>query len=207
MEQNSDDDKITKAFLSGSAYERLRLQRQTYFSQSVTTKLTWQSILLGVIAMFLPLYALYPATVIKYLPAAHPAVASPKIVLLGLLGVLIELFAAALLVGTALYRIRFHPLTEAQARTVLNVEDFASYVGFGTGGIAISITTVYFLLGIIGNGAVKGYIESMGGVNPFAASGVGLSVAELAVGAFIGAIWLMSLRLYLQYRLLALDAE
>lgn len=207
MDQDSDDDKITKAFLSGSPYEQLRIQRKTYFSQPVTTKLTWQGALLFVIALFLPVYALYPAAVIEYLPAADPMAASPKIVLLGLLGLLIELSTAALLVGTALYRIRYYPLDESQARTALNVEDFASYIGFGTGGFAISITTVYFLLGIVGNGAVKGYIESMDGVNPFAASGVGLSVAELATIGFIGCILLLSARLYLHYRLLELGTE
>lgn len=207
MKPERDDDHITSAFLSGSTYERLRLQRPTYFSQPITTKLTWQSLLLGIIAMFLPLYALYPQAVIEYLPAADPAVASPKIVLLGLLGALIELFAAGLLVGATLYRIRGYPLSERQARTVLNVEDFGSYIGFGTGGLAIAITTVYFLLGIVGGQAIEGYITSMDGINPFAASGVGLSVAELATFAFICAVILLSLRFYLRYRLLDLDTE
>ena len=202
----SNDDEITDAFLSGSAYERLRLQRQTYFSQSIPTKLTWQSLLLAGLALLLPLWALFPDTVAAYVPATDPAMASPKVLLLGLLGAGIELFTAALLVGAALYRISRYPLTEDQARTVLNVEDFASYLGFGTGGLAIGITVLYFLIGAAGGSAIESYVQSMS-VNPFVSSGVGLSVAELATFAFVGCVVLMTLRLYLRYRLLALKAK
>jgi hypothetical protein len=201
-----EDDEITEAFLSGSAYERLRLQRETYFSQSIPTKLTWQSGLLAGLALLLPLWALYPETVAGYVPTTNPMIASPKVLLLGLLGAGIELFTATLLVGAALYRIHRHPLSEGQARTVLNVEDFASYLGFGTGGMAIAITVVYFLIGAAGGSAIEGYVQSMQS-NPFATSGVGLTVAELATFAFVGCVVLMTLRLYLRYRLLALRAD
>jgi hypothetical protein len=201
-----DDDQITDAILSGSAYERLRLQRETYFSQSIPTKLTWQSLLLAGLALLLPLWALYPATVAEYVPATDPSLASPKVLLLGLIGAGVELFTAALLVGAALYRIHRYPLTEDQARTVLNVEDFASYLGFGTGGLAIGITVLYFLIGAAGGSAIESYVQKMSS-NPFEASGVGLSVAELATFAFVGCVVLMTLRLYLRYRLLALKTD
>jgi len=203
----ADDDRITNALLGDSAYERLRLQRRTYFSQSIPTKLTWQSLLLAGLALLLPLYALFPETVGAYVPGTDPVTASPKVLVLGLIGAGVELFTAALLVGAGLYRIRRHPLSEGQARIVLNVEDFASYLGFGTGGLAIGITVVYFLLGVAGGGAVESYVRAMNGVNPFAASGIGLSVAELATFAFVGCVVLMTFRLYLQYRLVALGLE
>ncbi len=201
----NEDDSITRVFLSGSTYERLRLQRETYFSQPLPTKLTWQIALLGGVTLLLPLYALFPATVAEYVPSVDPALASPRVLLLGLVGAGIELFTALLLVGAALYRIRRYPLTERQATTVLNVEDFASYLGFGAGGAAIGLTVIYFLLGLAGGRAIESYVASMDGINPFAASGVGLSVAELAVFAFTGCIVLTMLRLYLQLRFVRLD--
>jgi hypothetical protein len=201
------DDPITSAFLSGSAYERLRIQRPTFFTQPIPRKLTLQSGLLGALALLLPVYLLYPDPVLEYLPAGDPPVASPKVVILGLIGAGIELFAATLLVGAALYRIRYYPLSETQARTILTVEDFSSYLGFGTGGLAIGITILYFLLGVAGGTAVQQYIDAMNGVNPFAASGIGLSVAELAMLAFVAAISLMTVRLYLGHRLVDLQTE
>lgn len=202
----TDDDSIAEAFLSGSAYEQLRLQRETYFSQPVPRKLTWQGVLFGGVALLLPLYALFPATVAEYVPSVDPVLASPKVVLLGLVGTGIELFAAVLLVGAALYRIRLYPLNERQARTVLNVEDFASYLGFGAGGSAIGLTVVYFLIGLAGGRAIESYVAAMDGINPFAASGVGLSVAELAVLSFLSGIAILTAQLYIRFRLLRLSA-
>ena len=57
-----------------------------------------------------------------------------------------------------------------------------------------------------GGSAIEGYVQSMQS-NPFATSGVGLSVAELATFAFVGCVVLMTLRLYLRYRLLALKTD
>ena len=201
----NDDDAITRAFLSGSAYERLRLQRETYFSQPLPKKLTWQIALLGGVVLLLPLYSMFPATVAEYVPSVDPALASPKVLLLGLVGTGVELFTALLLIGAALYRIRRYPLTKKQAMTVLNVEDFASYLGFVAGGAAIGLTVVYFVLGLAGGQAIESYVTSMDGVNPFAASGVGLSVVELAVFAFTGCIVLTMVRLYLQLQFVRLD--
>jgi len=204
-EPTTDDDRITDAILSGSAYERLRLQRPTYFTQPVPTKLTWQSVLLAGLALLAPLYLLFPATVAEYLPATSPTLASPKVIVLGLVGAGIELFAAALLVGVTLFRIRHHPLSEPQARTVLNVEDFASYVGFGTGGMAIAITMCYFVLGLAGGDAIASYVTTMDGINPFVDSGLGLSVAELAGASFVGCLGLLLAGQYLRRRLVALS--
>lgn len=204
-DQNRDDDAITRAVLSDAPYEQLRYQRETFFSGSIPQKLTWQGLLLGGLALLLPLYVLFPATVAEYVPSVDPTLASPRVILLGVVGAGIELFAAVLLVGAALYRIRYHPLSREQATTVLNVEDFSAYVGFGAGGMAIGLTVLYFLIGLSGGQAVESYVKAMDGVNPFAASGVGLSVAEFAVFSFIGCILLLMLRLYLQLRLVKLE--
>jgi len=206
QDTTTDDDRITDAILSGSAYERLRLQRPTYFAQPVPTKLTWQSVLLAGLALLAPLYVLFPETVASYLPATNPTLASPKVIVLGLVGAGVELFAAALLIGAALFRIRHYPLSEPQARTVLNVEDFASYLGFGTGGMAIAITLCYFVLGLAGGEAIASYVAAMNGINPFVDSGLGLSVAELAGLSFGGCLGLLLVGQYLRRRLVALSA-
>lgn len=202
----TDDDRITAAILSGSAYERLRLQRPTYFSQPVHRKLTWQGVLLAGLALLLPLYLLFPGPVAEYLPATNPALASPKVLVLGAVGAGIEFFAATLFVGAALFRIRHYPLSEPQARTVLNVEDFASYLGFGTGGLAIGITVCYFLLGLAGGEAIANYVAAMDGINPFVASGLGFTVVELAGLSAAGCCGLLVTGHYLRQRLGALSA-
>lgn len=202
MESDTDiDDAITRAVLSGSTYERLRIQRPTFFTQSIPTKLAWQSFLLGVLSLSLPLYLLFPDTVATYLPATDPSLASPKILVLGLVGAGVELFTAGLLVAIALYRIRRHPLSEREATTVVDVEEFASFLGFGTGGLAIVITLGYFVLGLAGGGALEGYMETMDGINPFVASGMSLSVTGLATIAFVGCAVLLASRVYLARRL------
>lgn len=181
------DDTITNAILSSSAYERLRYERHSFFRQSVPRTLTLQSAMLGLLASLLPLYAFFPESVAGFLPAADPAVASPKAVLLGALGGLLELLGAALLVGAAVYRVRQGPLTETQAHAVIDVEDFARYVGLGTGGLAILLTVCLFALGLGGEGAVASYIATAG-ANPFANSGLGLPVATVSLAAFISSV-------------------
>lgn len=204
-ERDPDDDPIARTVLSGSAYERVRVARAPRFPQSIATKLAWQSALLGGLVLLLPLYALFPATVAGYLPAADPGLASPRVIRLGLVGAAVELFAATLLVGAALYRIRNYPLSERQATVVLDVEEFSAYLGFGVGGTAIGLTVAYFLLGLGGARAVEGYVAAVDGINPFAASGIGLSVADLAAFSFVGSLVLLALWLYLQSRLVELD--
>ncbi len=206
IDDTTDADDITSAVLSGSMYDQLRLQRRTYFSQSTITKLTWQSLLLGGLSLLLPIYLLFPATVTEYVPSADPATASPKVLILGVVGATIVTFSALLLVASALYRIRNHPLDETEAQAVLNVEDFASYLAFGTGGLAIGLTIVYFLLGLGGGAAVGSYVQAMDGINPFAASGTGLSVVELTVTSFLGCAVFLMIRLYLALRLFELDS-
>lgn len=194
------DDRIAETILSGSAYDRLRLERPTYFSQPIPRKLAWQGVLFAGLAMLWPLYLLFPATVSQYLPAADPAQASPKVLLLGLIGGGIETFAALLFVGAALFRLRNYPLSESQARTVLNVEDFAAYVGFGTGGLAIGLTVCYFMLGLAGGDAIANYLTTMDGINPFVDSGLGLSVLEVAVVSAASCLGLLVMGQYLRYR-------
>jgi len=200
---NSDtqpDDRITSAILSGSTYERVRYERHSLFRQSVPRTLTLQSGLLGLLAILLPMYGLFPQSVAGFLPGTDPAVASPKVLLLGVIGGLLELLGAALLVGAALYRVRSAPLSEAQAHAAIDVEDFARYVGLGTGGLAILLTVCLFAIGIGGHGAVSSYITTAG-ANPFADSGISLPVATVSLVAFAASVAVFYASSYLSIRL------
>ncbi|EMA08639.1 hypothetical protein SAMN05443574_11756 [Haloarcula vallismortis] len=181
------DDTIAQAIISGSTYERLRYERHSYLRQTVPRTLALQSALLGALALLLPIYGLYPDSTAAYLPSVDPAVASPKVLLLGLFGGVLELFGAMLLVGSVLYRVRLAPLTERQAHAALNAEDFARYVGLGTGGLAIGISLCLFAVGLGGGDAVSAYI-AFTGRNPLVDSGFGLSVATVSLLAFVASV-------------------
>lgn len=194
------DDRITRAILSGSTYERLRYERHSFFRQSVPRTLTLQSAMLGLLAILLPMYGLFPTSVAGFLPATNPTVASPKVALLGAFGGALQLLGATLLVGSAVYRIRSGPLTEEQAHTALDVEDFARYVGLGTGGLAVLVTVCLFALGLGGAPAVDAYV-AVAGANPFAPSGFGVTVATLSLSAFVGSVAVFYASSYLSVRL------
>jgi hypothetical protein len=201
MDSNSrSDDSITSAILSGSTYQRLRYERHSFFRQSVARTLTLQSALLGMLAILLPVYGLFPAGVAGYLPATDPAAASPKVMLLGLLGGALELFGAGILVGAALYRVRRAPLTEGQAHAILDMEDFARYVGFATGGFAILVTVCLFAVGLGGGSAVGAYVDTAG-ANPFAPSGFDVPVASVSLSAFVASVAVFYASSYLSMRL------
>lgn len=194
------DDHIASALLSGSTYEKVRYQRHAVLRQSVPRTLMLQSALLGLLVALLPMYGLFPASVAGYLPATDPTVASPKVLLLGAFGGLLELLGAVLLVGAALYRLRRAPLTESQAHTVLDVEDFARYVGLGTGGLAILLTVCLFAVGLGGGVAVDSYVGTAG-ANPFGTSGLGLPVVAVSLGAFVASVVIYYIAGYLSVRL------
>ncbi|MBV0902055.1 hypothetical protein [Haloarcula salina] len=181
------DDAIAQAFLSGSTYDRVRYERHSYLRQSVPRTLALQSALLGALALLLPMYGLYPDSAAAFLPASDPAAASPKALLLGLFGGVLQLLGAALLVAAVLYRVRLAPLTERQAHAALNAEDFARYVGLGTGGLAIVLSLCLFAVGLGGGEAVASYIAAMGR-NPFVDSGFGVSVADVSLFAFAASV-------------------
>ncbi|MBX0287015.1 hypothetical protein [Haloarcula salinisoli] len=194
------DDHIASAICSGSTYEKVRYQRHAFLRQSVPRTLMLQSALLGLLVALLPMYGLFPASVAGYLPATDPSVASPKVLLLGVFGGLLELLGATLLVGTALYRVRRAPLTESQAHTMLDVEDFARYVGLGTGGLAILLTVCVFAVGLGGGAAVDTYVGTAG-ANPFVASGFGLPIVAVSLVAFVASVVLFYAGGYLSVRL------
>ena len=199
------DDRIARTMLSGSTYERVRYERYAFFRQSVPRTLTAQSGILALLALILPMYGLYPEGVAAFLPSTDPAVASPKAILLAVFGGGMLLLSAALLVGAGLYRARFSPLTESQAHSVIDVEDFARYVGLGTGALAVVLSVGIFAVGLGGGEAVGTYLE-VTGRNPFLDSGTGVSVQVVALAAFVASVLLFFVGRYLSV-LLAVTAR
>jgi len=202
MDQNSDDidDTITRRALSDSAYDRIRVERFSHFKQPIPRKLAILGLLLGSLTLALPLYSLYPADVAAYAPSADPGLASPTVVLLGTVGAGIEFGTAALLVAAGLYRARNAPLTESQAISAFNVENFATYVGFGTGGFVVAVTLCLFALGLGGEESLAWYTQTMAS-NPFRPTGLGFTVTHFATVALSGALVVALAREYVATRL------
>ena len=203
MDQNSPDDvddPITQRVLSDSAYDRIRAERFTHFRQPIARKLAIVGVLLGSLTLALPLYSLYPADAAAYVPSIDPGVASPTVVLLGTVAVGIEFGTAVLLVGAGLYRARNEPLTESQAISVFNVENFATYVGFGTGGFVVAVTMCLFALGLGGAESLGWYAETMAS-NPFRSTGLGFTVTHFATVALSVALAVALAREYVATRL------
>jgi hypothetical protein len=201
-------DTITSAVLSGSTYERLRALRPPPFGGgSLTTVITRQIALLGTLALLLPLFGAFPASTAEFLPSTDPTRAAPQVIVLGMFGGVMVTFSATLLVAVGFFRVRLEPMTESRAKTLLDTETFAAYVGFITGGASIAVTLAYFCLGLAGGEAVAGYVQAMDGVNPFSASPVGVPVAYVALAAFTVAATLLLAESYLSVKLGELAAE
>jgi hypothetical protein len=181
------EDPVLRRVLSDSAYDRVRVERFSHFTQPVPRKLLVQSLLLGALALALPLYLLYPADAASYLPTVDPAAASPIVLVVGLFALALELGTAALLVGVVVYRARNEPLTERAAERLFTTETFATYVGFGTGGLATLVTVGLFALGLGGEPMLASYVETAS-TGPFRQSDLGVSVRTFAVAAVVGAV-------------------
>jgi|GEM_PF-572905 len=181
------EDTILQRVLSDSAYERVRIERFSHFTQPVPRKLLVQSLLVGALALALPLYLLYPASAASYLPTVDPGSASPIVLVVGLFALALELGTAALLVGVVVSRARNEPLTERKAERLFTAETFATYVGFGTGGLATLATVGLLALGLGGEPMLASYVETAS-AGPFRQSDLGVSVQTFATTAAVGAV-------------------
>ena len=191
------EDDITDALVGGSLYERLRVQRTSVFGGPIPRKLAAQSGLLVVLTLVLPITAAFPAGVRALFPAEEPTTASPQIMLLGVLGLVLLIGTGGVLVCLEYARLRLEPgLTESQIRALLNWEEVASLFGLGTGGAVVFLTDGFTLLGLGGIGVVQTYLQQAPR-SAFTTSGTGISVVAVATAALCGAVCLYTASRYL----------
>jgi len=204
-DRDEDDiqDPVANALLGDSTYERLRQLRYSPFGQPIPTKLVWQSGLLFLLALMLPVMAAFPAEVRAMLGGTAVS-ASPKVLILGLVGGVVVFGGGLTLTAVGFLRVHLEPrMTERLAHRLLSLEDVASLLGIGTGGLAIVVTMAYVLMGYVGVRAVEWYIDTMG-LSPFAPSGVEpVTVGGVATLAFVGSVALLvaSQALHIEIRL------
>jgi hypothetical protein len=195
------DDPVTSAVLGDSTYERLRVQRYSLFKQSIPQKLAWQGIVLGALALVLPLAMTLPASARAHFPGGDPLAAAPKILLLGAWAGAIELVAALGLAYVAYRRLSLgDALSEPQARHLLTVEDVASMVSLVTGAVAVLAVDGFFLLGHAGEDGITAFTAA-GGENPFASTPIPVTVVGVATAASVLAVAVFALSRYLDGRL------
>lgn len=186
------DDPIASALMGDSLYERLRVRRHSVFGQSIPKKLAWQSGLLCVLALVLPIAAAFPPEVKALFPSGDPVTASPQVMLLGVIALAIVLISATTLAALEYTRLRLEPtLTRRQAEALLNWEDVASLFGLGTGGMAVVITDGFVLMGLGGADLVQAY-TAQAPTGAFVPSGTGVSVVAVAATALCGAVVLFT---------------
>ena len=204
-DRDEDDiqDPVADALLSDSTYERLRQTRYSPFGQPIPTKIVYQSGLLFLLALMLPVMAAFPAEVRAMLGGTAVS-ASPKVLILGLVGGIVVFGGGLALTAIGVLRVHLESrMTEQLAHRLLGLEDVASLLGIGTGGLAILLTMAYVLMGYVGVRAVEWYIDTMG-LSPFAPSGVEpVTVGGVATLAFVGSVALLvaSQALHLEFRL------
>ncbi len=181
MTSTDPNDPIADALLGESTYERLRVERYAVIKRRIPQKLVYQSGLLLVLALVVPIVATYPSSVQATFPGGAPLWSSPLVLWVGVYAGSIEVGTATCLVAVAIARRRDEPsLSESQVHTLLNLEDVASMFGLATGGFAILITVGFFLLGHAGVETVTAIVESAPR-DPYGRTGVPVPV--IAVGA------------------------
>jgi len=202
-DENDIQDPVADALLGDSTYERLRQTRYSPFGQPIPTKIVYQSGLLFLLALMLPVMAAFPAEVRAMLGGTAVS-ASPKVLILGLVGGIVVFGGGLALTAIGFLRVRLESrMTEELAHRLLGLEDVASLLGIGTGGLAILLTMAYVLMGYVGIRAVEWYIDTMG-LSPFAPSGVEpVTVGGVATLAFVGSVALLvaSQALHMEIRL------
>ncbi|QCJ46484.1 hypothetical protein [Haloprofundus sp. MHR1] len=185
------EDPIADALLGESAYERLQAERHSLFQQSLTRKLTWQSYLLFSLAGLYPALAVLPEAVRRaYLPE-RIGFAAPKVAFVGLVAVSLVALTGAGHAAVGVWRLRLgRTMNETQARELLNAEAVCSLLGFFTGSFATAMVHAFVLLGFGGVDAVERYVAAGGG-NPFAQTGLGVTVVDVSVLALVSAVCLL----------------
>jgi multisubunit Na+/H+ antiporter MnhB subunit len=194
------DDPRASALLGDSTYERIRMQRYSLFQQSIPKKLGWQSLILGALALVVPMAMMQPETT-RALLGGDPLSAAPKFLFLGMYASAIEFVATLGLCYVAYRRITAEDaLDERQVRDLLAIEDVASNVSLVTGGAAVAAVHGFFLLGLGGEPIVE-EVVSLAGRNPFTDGFIPATVTLVAASATVLAVFSFALSRVLADRL------
>lgn len=178
------DDPHASALLGDSTYERIRMQRDSLFKQSIPTKLAWQAVILGALALVVPLAMAQPEAT-RTLFGGDPLRAAPKFLFLGMYASAIEFVATLGLCYVAARRIAAEEsLDEREVRDLLAVEDVASTVSLVTGGAAVAAVHAFFLIGLGGDPVVD-HVVSVAGRNPFTEGFIPVTVTLVAASATV----------------------
>lgn len=181
------DDPHASALLGDSTYERIRMQRYSLFKQSIPKKLAWQALILGALALVVPMAMLQPEAT-RSLFGGDPLSAAPKFLFLGMYASAIEFVATLGLCYVAYRRITDgDALDERQVNDLLAVEEVASNVSLVTGGAAVASVHVFFLLGLGGEPLVN-KVVSLAGRNPFTDGFIPATVTLVAASAAVLAV-------------------
>jgi hypothetical protein len=182
-EEERIDDPIARALLGDSAYARQKVLRAGLFSQSPATKLRWQGYLLFALALVAPAALSLPEAVKAAVLGGDPLAASPTALLLGVAALVVHLGTATVHAFAAAVDWRFEDaLSERGVELVVAVEEFASVLGLGLGGIFVVATNAYVLVGHAGLDGLRAFSQA-GTAGPLASSAAGPSVLQLAVVA------------------------
>jgi len=188
------EDRITDAILRGSAYERVLHTERGLFTVPAPRTFTIQAALLVTLSSVLPLYLLFPASVGVHVPTTDPFAASPKLLVLGFFGFGAQILGALGLLAATGYRLWSQPLTEGQARTVIDAQRVATGLSVVTGGVGVCFTVGIVALGVAGPEPLGTYLGAIAGSNPFTEIGVGLTVAHLGIASALSAVVVLGFR-------------
>lgn len=179
------EDPIAEAVTSDCPYLRAAVERYRPIRGPVSRTLVRQAGLLLVLALAFPIVATYPETMGELVSA--PTAGFPKVLLVGALGGAVQLFAAATLVGLVL--VRANVSSDREAHRLVTLEDLATTVRLGTGGLAIVFSIAYLSLGHAED-AIE--VVTRGTTDPFAtvttAVQAGIAVDTVALAAVAGSL-------------------
>lgn len=186
MSSKPTNDPIADAILSSSTFEQVRMERWSPFKDPIPRKIRWQSYLLFGLAGVALMAALQPRAVTEAYFGGPPLAASPKLLFLGVFALVVLFITGVAQAGLGHYRLRHEEqIDRSLALELLAWEDVCSLFGLGTGGLSALLTLCLFGVGFGGTRTLETWQQFVG-TNPYAASGLPMTVlvfACLAVAA------------------------
>lgn len=197
---DSVEDRHAAALLGDSQYERIKLQRYSLFKLSLPRTLALQGLILGALALVLPLALSQPEPT-RALLGGDVLAAEPKFLFLGAYASAIELVGVLGVCYVAYRRLTADDvLSEREVHDLLAIEDAATHVSLVTGGAAVAVVHGFFLVGLAGDPLV-GRFQTLVGRNPFEPGIIPISVGGVGVAAAVLAVLALGLSHVLRDRL------